>query len=160
MKDIRIGNGYDVHRLAEGRRLIIGGVDIAFEKGLDGHSDADVLAHAIIDALFGAAGMADIGTHFPDSDPRYKGADSIELLRRTAQLLRDEGWSIGNIDSIIVAQRPKMMPHIPAMKANIAGAAGITEDRVGIKAKTEEKLGFTGCGDGMSAHAVALIYKA
>lgn len=160
MKDIRIGNGYDVHRLAEGRRLIIGGVDIAFEKGLDGHSDADVLAHAIIDALFGAAGMADIGTHFPDSDPRYKGADSIELLRRTAQLLRDEGWSIGNIDSIIVAQRPRMMPHIPAMKANIAGAAGITEDRVGIKAKTEEKLGFTGCGDGMSAHAVALIYKA
>lgn len=160
MKDIRIGNGYDVHRLAEGRRLIIGGVDIAFEKGLDGHSDADVLAHAIIDALFGAAGMADIGTHFPDSDPRYKGADSIELLRRTAQLLRDEGWSIGNIDSIIVAQRPKMMPHIPAMKANIAGAVGITEDRVGIKAKTEEKLGFTGCGDGMSAHAVALIYKA
>lgn len=160
MKDIRIGNGYDVHRLAEGRRLIIGGVDIAFEKGLDGHSDADVLAHAIIDALFGAAGMADIGTHFPDSDPRYKGADSIELLRRTAQLLRDEGWSIGNIDSIIVAQRPKMMSHIPAMKANIAGAAGITEDRVGIKAKTEEKLGFTGCGDGMSAHAVALIYKA
>lgn len=160
MKDIRIGNGYDVHRLAEGRRLIIGGVDIAFEKGLDGHSDADVLAHAIIDALFGAAGMADIGTHFPDSDPRYKGADSIELLRRTAQLLRDEGWSIGNIDSIIVAQRPKMMPHIPAMKANIAGAAGITEDRVGIKAKTEEKLGFTGGGDGMSAHAVALIHKA
>lgn len=160
MKDIRIGNGYDVHRLAEGRRLIIGGVDIAFEKGLDGHSDADVLAHAIIDALFGAAGMADIGTHFPDSDPRYKGADSIELLRRTAQLLRDEGWSIGNIDSIIVAQRPKMMPHIPAMKANIAGAAGITEDRVGIKAKTEEKLGFTGNGDGMSAHAVALIHKA
>ena len=160
MKDIRIGNGYDVHRLAEGRRLIIGGVDIAFEKGLDGHSDADVLAHAIIDALFGAAGMADIGTHFPDSDPRYKGADSIELLRRAAQLLREEGWSIGNIDSIIVAQKPKMMPHIPAMKANIAGAAGITEDRVGIKAKTEEKLGFTGCGDGMSAHAVALIYKA
>ena len=160
MKDIRIGNGYDVHRLAEGRRLIIGGVDIAFEKGLDGHSDADVLAHAIIDALFGAAGMADIGTHFPDSDPRYKGADSIELLRRTAQLLRDVGWSIGNIDSIIVAQRPKMMPHIPAMKAIIAGAAGITEDRVGIKAKTEEKLGFTGSGDGMSAHAVALIYKA
>ena len=160
MKDIRIGNGYDVHRLAEGRRLIIGGVDIAFEKGLDGHSDADVLAHAIIDALFGAAGMADIGTHFPDSDPRYKGADSIELLRRTAQLLRDEGWSIGNIDSIIVAQRPKMMPHIPAMKAIIAGAAGITEDRVGIKAKTVEKLGFTGSGDGMSAHAVALIYKA
>ena len=160
MKDIRIGNGYDVHRLAEGRRLIIGGVDIAFEKGLDGHSDADVLAHAIIDALFGAAGMADIGTHFPDSDPRYKGADSIELLRRTAQLLRDEGWSIGNIDSIIVAQRPKMMPHIPAMKANIAGAAGITEDRISIKAKTEEKLGFTGSGDGMSAHAVALIHKA
>ncbi len=159
MKDIRIGNGYDVHRLAEGRKLVIGGVDIPFEKGLDGHSDADVLVHAVIDSLFGAAGMADIGSHFPDSDPKYKGADSIGLLRETGRLVKEAGFTIGNIDTIIVAQRPKMAPYIPEMKRNMSLVLGIPEERIGIKAKTEEKLGFTGSEEGMAAHAVALLIK-
>lgn len=159
MKDIRIGNGYDVHRLAEGRKLVIGGVDIPFEKGLDGHSDADVLVHAVIDSLFGAAGMADIGSHFPDSDPKYKGADSIGLLRETGRLVKEAGFTIGNIDTIIVAQRPKMAHYIPEMKRNMSLVLGIPEERIGVKAKTEEKLGFTGSEEGMAAHAVALLIK-
>lgn len=159
MTDIRIGNGYDVHRLAPGRRLIIGGVDIPFEKGLDGHSDADVLAHAVIDSLFGGAGMADIGTHFPDSDPKYKGADSIVLLKEAGRLVNDAGYTVGNIDAIIVAQRPKMAPHIPKMKEIMAASLNIPRERIGIKAKTEEGLGFTGEGQGISAYAVALLIK-
>lgn len=159
MTDIRIGNGYDVHRLAEGRKLIIGGVEIEFEKGLDGHSDADVLAHAVIDSLFGAVGMADIGTHFPDSDPKYKGADSIELLRETGRLVKAAGYDIGNIDTIIVAQRPKMAPYIPEMKRKMAEALNIPAGRIGVKAKTEEGLGFTGEGRGISAYAASLLIK-
>ena len=159
MTDLRIGNGYDVHRLKEGRKMIIGGVEIPYEKGLDGHSDADVLAHAVIDSLFGAAGLPDIGTHFPDTDPQYKGADSIRLLRECVGILHSHGWEIDNIDTIIVAQKPKMMPHITAMKTILAEAMGVDISRVSIKAKTEEKLGFTGAGEGISSHAVALIYK-
>ena len=157
--DLRIGNGYDVHRLKEGRRLIIGGVEIPWEKGLDGHSDADVLTHAVIDSLFGAAGLPDIGTHFPDSDPRYKGADSLMLLRQCARLVREAGWEIGNIDTIIVAQRPKMMPHIPSMKQWLAQAMGVEPDRISVKAKTEEGLGFTGAGEGIAAYAAALLIR-
>lgn len=159
MIDFRVGNGYDVHRLKEGRRLIVGGVDILYDRGLDGHSDADVLVHAVIDALFGAAGLPDIGAHFPDTDPRYKGADSIALLRETAALVRQAGYEIGNIDCIIVAQKPKMLPHIPQMKQNMADACRIDVSRVGVKAKTEERLGFTGREEGMAAYAVALLYK-
>lgn len=159
MTDIRIGNGYDVHRLKEGRPLIIGGVDIPYEKGLDGHSDADVLAHAIIDSLFGAAGLPDIGTHFPDSDPKYKGADSIMLLRECVRIVREEGYEIGNIDTIIVAQRPKMMSHIPQMKKIISEAMGIDISRVSIKAKTEEGLGFTGSGEGIASYSAALLVR-
>lgn len=159
MTDLRIGNGYDVHRLKEGRKLILGGVEIPWEKGLDGHSDADVLAHAVIDSLFGAAGLPDIGAHFPDSDPRYKGADSLVLLGECVRLVREAGWEIGNIDTIIVAQRPKLLPYIPEMKARLARAMGVTPDSVSIKAKTEEKLGFTGAGEGMAAHAVALLRR-
>ncbi|MBQ2691494.1 MAG: 2-C-methyl-D-erythritol 2,4-cyclodiphosphate synthase [Clostridia bacterium] len=156
---MRIGNGYDVHRLKEGRPLIIGGVEIPYEKGLDGHSDADVLAHAIIDSLFGAAGLPDIGTHFPDTDPRYKGADSIALLRECVRIIREEGYKVGNIDTIIVAQRPKMMPHIPKMKKIISESMGVDASRVSIKAKTEEGLGFTGNGEGISAYSVALLVR-
>ena len=159
MIDLRVGNGYDVHRLKEGRRLIVGGVDIPYDRGLDGHSDADVLVHAVIDALFGAAGLPDIGAHFPDTDPRYKDADSIALLRETAALVRQAGYEIGNIDCIIVAQKPKMLPHIPQMKQNMADACRIDVSRVGVKAKTEERLGFTGREEGMAAYAVALLYK-
>ncbi|MGM9639078.1 MAG: 2-C-methyl-D-erythritol 2,4-cyclodiphosphate synthase [Butyricicoccaceae bacterium] len=156
---MRIGNGYDVHRLKEGRRLIIGGVEIPWEKGLDGHSDADVLAHAVIDSLFGAAGLPDIGTHFPDSDPRYKGADSLMLLGECARLVREAGWEIGNIDTIIVAQRPKMMPHIPAMKQRLAQAMDVEPALISVKAKTEEGLGFTGAGEGIAAYAAALLIR-
>lgn len=159
MIDFRVGNGYDVHRLKEGRRLIVGGVDIPYDRGLDGHSDADVLVHAVIDALFGAAGLPDIGAHFPDTDPRYKDADSIALLWETASLIRQAGYEIGNIDCIIVAQKPKMLPHIPQMKQNMADACRIDVSRVGVKAKTEERLGFTGREEGMAAYAVALLYK-
>lgn len=156
---MRIGNGYDVHRLVDGRDLIIGGVNIPYEKGLLGHSDADVLCHAITDALFGAARLGDIGTHFADNDPRYKGADSICLLKECGLMLRQHGYKIINIDSIIVAQAPKMAPHSVQMMANIADALDILPNCVNVKAKTEEKLGFTGSGEGIAAHAVCLIER-
>ncbi len=154
---MRIGQGFDVHALVTGRPLIIGGVTIAFEKGLDGHSDADVLLHAVCDALLGAAALGDIGRHFPDTDARFKGADSRTLLREVAKLLGDAGYSIVNLDSTIIAQAPRMAPHVPAMIANIAADLGIDPDRVNIKAKTTEKLGFTGRGEGIAAQAIALI---
>ena len=157
---MRIGNGYDVHRLVEGRKLIIGGVDIAYEMGLDGHSDADVLTHAVCDALLGAAALGDIGKHFPDSDPKYKGADSLTLLTQVCRLLYEKGWAISNIDSIIIAQKPKLAPYIEQMRANIANAANIDCDKVSVKATTEEKLGFTGRLEGISAHSVCLIEPA
>ena len=156
---MRVGYGYDVHRLVEGRKLILGGVEIPWEKGLLGHSDADVLLHAITDALFGAAAVGDIGAHFPDTDPRYKGADSGELLRLCSNELREIGYRIENVDATIVAQRPKMQPHILAMREKIASILGLEIDQVSIKAKTEERLGFTGSEEGMSAHAVCLIDK-
>ncbi len=154
---MRIGQGFDVHALVTGRPLIIGGVTIAFEKGLDGHSDADVLLHALCDALLGAAALGDIGRHFPDTDARYKGADSRTLLREVARLLGDAGYSIVNLDSTIIAQAPRMAPHLPAMIANIATDLGIDPGRVNIKAKTTEKLGFTGRGDGIAVQAIALV---
>ena len=156
---IRVGLGYDVHKLVEGRKLILGGVDIPFEKGLLGHSDADVLLHAIIDALFGAAALGDIGSHFPDTDPRYKGADSLKLLEACGKELREHGWKIGNIDAVIVAQRPKLLPHVPQMRENIARALEIAVEQISVKGKTEEGLGFTGSGEGMAVHAVCLIEK-
>ena len=154
---MRVGYGYAVHRLVEGRKLILGGVEIPWEKGLLGHSDADVLLHAITDALFGAAAAGDIGAHFPDTDPRYKGADSGELLRMCGKELRELGYRIENIDATIVAQRPKMQPHIPVMRERIADLLGINVGQISIKAKTEERLGFTGAEEGMSAHAICLI---
>lgn len=156
---MRIGHGYDVHRLTEGRRLILGGVDIPWEKGLLGHSDADVLTHAVMDALLGAAGLGDIGRHFPDTDPAYAGADSMKLLEHVTTLLEERGWAVGNVDATILAQRPKLAPHIPTMRDNLARAMGVESDRVNVKATTEEGLGFTGSGEGMAAHAVALIEK-
>jgi len=154
---VRIGHGYDVHRLTEGRRLILGGVEIPFEKGLLGHSDADVLAHAVMDALLGAAALGDIGTLFPDSDPAYEGADSLSLLRRVAGVLEENGYKVGNVDATVLAQRPKLAPHIPLMRERLAAAMGIGPEQVSVKATTEEGLGFTGTGEGMAAHAVALI---
>lgn len=154
---MRIGHGYDVHRLVEGRKLIMGGVDIPHTKGLLGHSDADVLLHAIMDALLGAAAMGDIGKHFPDKDPRYAGADSMMLTRHVARLLRDASYSIVNIDATVIAQAPKLAPHITAMRQNIADALGLDIGQVSVKATTEERLGFTGDGSGISAHAVCLI---
>ncbi len=154
---MRIGQGFDVHALVTGRPLIIGGVTIAFDKGLDGHSDADVLLHALCDALLGAAALGDIGRHFPDTDTRYKGADSRTLLREVARLLGDAGYSIVNLDSTIIAQAPRMAPHVPAMIANIATDLGIEPGRVNIKAKTTEKLGFAGRGEGIAAQAIALV---
>ena len=154
----RIGHGYDVHRLVEGRRLIIGGVDIAWERGLLGHSDADVLVHAVMDALLGAAALGDIGKLFPDTDPEYAGADSLKLLAEVMRRLRAAGFEVSNIDATVVAQRPKLAPHIDAMRANIARAAALAPSQVSVKATTEEKLGFTGEGLGIAAHAVALIY--
>lgn len=159
MSDMRIGHGYDVHRLAEGRRLILGGVDIPWEKGLLGHSDADVLTHAVMDALLGAAGLGDIGQHFPDTDPAYAGADSLKLLEHVAELLRERGFAVGNVDATILAQRPKLAPHIPRMRDNLARVMGIDPGRVNVKATTEEGLGFTGSGEGIAAHGVALIEK-
>ena len=156
---IRVGYGYDVHRLVEGRKLILGGVDIPFDKGLLGHSDADVLLHAITDALFGAAALGDIGSHFPDTDPRYKGADSLKLLEACGRELQEQDWRISNIDSTIVAQRPKLLPHVPQMRENIARALGLEVSQVSVKGKTEEGLGFTGTGEGMAVHAVCLIEK-
>ena len=154
---MRIGHGYDVHRLSEGRKLILGGVKIGYEKGLLGHSDADVLLHAVSDALLGAAGLGDIGRHFPDTDPKYKGADSLELLRQVYRKISEKGYRVGNIDVTMIAQRPKLKDYIPQMQANIAAAVGTAPDRVNVKATTEEKLGFTGTGEGMSCHAVCLL---
>ncbi len=154
---MRIGTGYDVHRLTEGRELILGGVVIPFEKGLLGHSDADVLVHAIMDALLGAAAMGDIGRHFPDSDPAYEGISSLKLLKRTGELLEEKLYIIGNIDATIIAQRPKLAQYIPAMRDNIAETLGIEPDRVNVKATTEEGLGFTGEGLGIAAQAVCLL---
>lgn len=154
---MRIGHGYDVHRLVEDRRLILGGVDIPYEKGLLGHSDADVLLHAISDALLGAAALGDIGKHFPDTDPRYKGADSLRLLQEVGRLIGEAGYTVGNIDATVLCQAPKLAPHIQTMRANIAGALGVDVDRVSVKATTEEHLGFTGQGQGIAAHAVALL---
>ena len=159
MTEMRVGHGYDVHRLSEGRRLVLGGVDIPWERGLLGHSDADVLTHAVMDALLGAAGMGDIGRHFPDSDPAYAGADSLKLLEHVMSLLRRAGWSVGNVDATVLAQRPKLSPHIAQMRENLAEAVGVTSDRVNVKATTEEGLGFTGTGEGMAAHAVALLLR-
>ena len=153
----RIGQGYDVHKLTENRKLIIGGVDIPYEKGLLGHSDADVLLHAISDAILGAAALGDIGCLFPDNDEKYKGADSLVLLKEVVRVLNENGYEIVNIDSTIVAQKPKMKPHVPLMRRNIASACGIDENFVSIKATTEEGMGFTGTGDGISAQAVCLI---
>ena len=157
MLDLRVGQGFDVHALVAGRKLTIGGVDIAFEKGLDGHSDADVLLHAICDALLGAAGLGDIGRHFPDSDPRYKGADSRVLLRAVGGKVAAAHYAVVNIDATIIAQAPKMSPHADQMAANIAADLGIARGAVNIKAKTTEWLGFTGRGEGIAAEAVALL---
>ena len=154
----RIGHGYDVHRLVEGRRLVLGGVDIAWERGLLGHSDADVLVHAVMDALLGAAALGDIGKLFPDTDSEYAGADSLKLLAEVMRKLRAAGFEVSNIDATVVAQRPKLAPHIDAMRENIARAAALAPSQVSVKATTEEKLGFTGEGLGIAAHAVALIY--
>ena len=157
---MRIGQGFDAHALVAGRKLIVGGVDIPNDKGLAGHSDADVLIHALCDALLGAAGLGDIGTHFPDSDARYKGIDSRKLLREVAQLLKRSKLRVVNMDATIIAQAPKMVPHIPAMRANLASDLGIAPDAVNIKAKTTEKLGFVGRGEGIAAEAVALLEDA
>jgi 2-C-methyl-D-erythritol 2,4-cyclodiphosphate synthase len=157
MIPFRIGHGYDVHRLTKGRALILGGVQIPFEKGLLGHSDADVLTHAIMDALLGAAGIGDIGTLFPDTDPTYTDADSLHLAAHVALRLSEEGYDIGNVDATLIAQRPKISPYIAQMKTNLANALGIPEGKINIKATTEEELGFTGNGQGMAAHAVCLI---
>ena len=154
---MRIGHGYDVHCLVEDRELILGGVKIPFEKGLLGHSDADVLLHAVSDALLGAAGLGDIGRHFPDTDSRYKGANSLVLLEIVAQKVKNAGYQVSNVDVTMIAQRPKLRDYIPQMAENIAKALGIAADRVNIKATTEEKLGFTGSGEGMACHAVCLL---
>ncbi len=154
---MRVGMGYDVHRLVEERKLILGGVEIPYEKGLLGHSDADVLLHAIMDALLGAAALGDIGKHFPDTDPAYKGISSIKLLEHVGRLLEEENYVVGNIDATIIAQRPKMAPHIPQMRANVAKALQIEESQVNIKATTEEGLGFTGTGEGISSQAICAL---
>ncbi len=157
---MRIGQGFDVHALVAGRKLVIGGVDIAYEKGLDGHSDADVLLHALCDALLGAAALGDIGRHFPDTDASYKNADSRVLLREVSRLVQAEGYRVVNIDATIVAQAPKMAPHVPAMVDNIAADLGLSRAQVNVKAKTTERLGFIGRGEGIAAQAVALLDRA
>lgn len=154
---MRVGMGYDVHRLTENRKLILGGVEIPYEKGLLGHSDADVLLHAIMDALLGAAALGDIGKHFPDTDPAYEGISSIKLLEHVGELLEQNNYVIENIDATIIAQRPKMLPHISQMRKNVANALGIEESQVNIKATTEEGLGFTGSGEGISSQAICLL---
>ncbi len=159
MSAIRIGHGYDVHRLVEGRDCIIGGVNIPHSKGLLGHSDADVLLHAVMDAVLGALGEGDIGKHFPDTDPAYKGADSLALCRHVATLMRKRSYTIGNIDATVIAQAPKLAPHIPAMRTHIAEAFATDVTRVNVKATTEEKLGFTGSGEGIAAHAVCILER-
>lgn len=156
---MRIGHGYDVHKLVQGRKLILGGVDIPWELGLLGHSDADVLAHAVMDALLGAAGLGDIGQHFPDTDPAYAGADSLVLLDHVMALLKERGWQVGNVDATILAQRPKLAPHIPQMRANLASRMGVELQQVNVKATTEEGLGFTGAGLGIAVHAVCLLER-
>ena len=159
MTNLRIGHGYDVHRLVEGRKLILGGVDIPWEKGLLGHSDADVLVHAVMDALTGAARLGDIGKLFPDTDPRYAGISSLKLLAEVGRLLGEKGFAVVNIDAVLLAQAPKVGPYRPQMAANIAAALGIDLEQVNVKATTEEGLGFTGDGSGMAAHAMALLEK-
>ena len=159
MTKLRVGHGYDVHRLTEGRALILGGVTVPFDRGLLGHSDADVLTHAVMDALLGAAALGDIGKLFPDSDAAYAGADSIALLERVTALLREHGWQVGNVDATVVAQAPRLAPYIPDMRRRLAETMGLDVDCVSVKATTEEKLGFTGSGEGMAAHAVALIER-
>ena len=159
MIGIRIGHGYDVHRLIEGRPLILGGVHILYERGLLGHSDADVLAHAVMDALLGAAALGDIGGLFPDSDERWRGADSLRLLEQVTAHLADNGWEIGNVDATVLAQAPKLAPHIPEMRQKLAAAMGMDASQVSVKATTEEHLGFTGAGEGMACHAVALLSR-
>ena len=159
MYKIRIGHGYDVHRLVENRKLILGGVEIPFERGLLGHSDADVLLHAISDALLGAVALGDIGKHFPDTDPRYAGADSMLLLKEVVRLVRNEGYQVGNLDATILCQRPKLAGFIAAMRENIAACCEIPVSDVSVKATTEEKLGFTGSGDGIAVHVVALLER-
>ncbi len=159
MTRLRIGQGYDVHRLAEGRKLILGGVEIPWEKGLLGHSDADVLTHAVMDALSGAAKLGDIGKLFPDTDPQYAGADSLDLLRRVAALLREWGFAVVNVDATLIAQRPKIAPYREQMEENLAAALGVDREQVNVKATTEEGLGFTGDGSGMAAQAVVLLEK-
>jgi len=156
---MRIGHGYDVHRLVEGRKLILGGVEIPFEKGLDGHSDADVLVHAVMDALLGAAALGDIGKLFPDNDDAYLGADSVELLKKVRDVLQEHGWKPGNLDATVIAQRPKLAPYIDTMRKRIADALETDVGSVSVKATTEERLGFTGSGEGIAAHAVCLIER-
>lgn len=154
---MRIGHGYDVHRLTEGRALILGGVRIPYERGLLGHSDADVLTHAVMDALLGAAALGDIGRHFPDTDPAYAGADSLKLLDHVVELLEEKGYQVGNVDATILAQKPKLAPYIEKMRDNLAARMKVEPDQVNVKATTEEKLGFTGAEEGIAAHAVALL---
>ena len=157
MSDFRIGHGYDVHRLVPGRRLVLGGVEIPWELGLLGHSDADVLLHAVMDALLGAAAMGDLGRHFPDTDPAYAGADSMQLLARVCDMLREAGFRVSNVDCTVIAQAPRLLPCIPQMRDRLAAGCGVDSDRVNVKATTEEGLGFTGAGEGIAAHAVVLI---
>jgi len=157
--EFKVGQGYDAHRFETGRRLVIGGVDIKYEKGLAGHSDADVLVHAIMDSLLGAAGMGDIGVHFPDDDPRWRGANSVELLEKVTRLLQDKGWWVNNVDCTVVAERPKLAPYIDAMRENLAKAMQTTPENVNVKATTTEGMGFAGEGMGMEAYAVASIIK-
>ena len=156
---LRIGHGYDVHRLVEGRRLILGGVEVPHTLGLLGHSDADVLTHAVMDALLGAAGLRDIGRHFPDTDPAYAGADSLKLLDYVVELLEAQGWKVGNVDATILAQRPKLAPHLEQMRENLAARMKVEPEQVNVKATTEEKLGFTGAEEGIAAHAVCLLER-
>ena len=157
--NIKIGHGYDVHRFAENRKLILGGVEIEYEKGLLGHSDADVLVHALMDAILGALGKGDIGKHFPDTDEKYRGADSMKLLEKVCEMMRDEGYSLSNADCTVIAQAPKLAPHIQKMREKIAAVIGCDVSDVNVKATTEEKLGFTGRLEGISAHAVCLVFK-
>lgn len=159
MTDFRIGHGYDVHKLVPDRRLILGGVSIPYELGLLGHSDADVLTHAVMDALLGAMGLGDIGKHFPDTDERYRGIDSLKLAEQVAKLLAEQGYTVSNIDATVIAQRPKLASYIPTMRDKLADVFHIPSDRVNVKATTEEKMGFTGRGEGIAAHAVCLIVK-
>ena len=156
---MRIGHGYDVHRLVEGRKLILGGVEVPHTLGLLGHSDADVLTHAVMDALLGAAALGDIGRHFPDTDPAYAGADSLVLLDRVMELLEEKGYQVGNVDATILAQKPKLAPYIPQMRDNLAARMKMEPDQVNVKATTEERLGFTGAEEGMAAHAVCLLVR-